>query len=188
MSNYYYKTLVGFWSIWYNDLTTQEYITFTLVGQPRWISYIWGWLIIVINSSKSIIVKYRWNTEWSYGNSIDHIGKPPTVEMNTTYFSWKAGQTVILRSYVTHTDDAIDSVFWIFEHEHDFKTIYPSANPDKYRGSTQSYPSLIISNLTYADEGKYKCAATNAFGTGISKTALFLNVTGILLSKHYTNL
>ncbi|CAG2212939.1 HMCN [Mytilus edulis] len=69
--------------------------------------------------------------------------------------------------------------------------IYRSTNPNKYRGSTQSYPSLIISNITYADEGRYKCAATNEFGTGISKTVLFLNVTGtppnVTISKRYYN-
>lgn len=129
----------------------------------------------------NIILQYRKKKlkKWYVAYSIGIKGNPPTVGMNTTYFSWKAGQTVILRCSVTHTEDAIDSVFWIFEREHGFKTISPSTNPDKYRGSTKSYPSLIISNLTYADEGRYKCAATNEYGTGISKTVLFLNITGI---------
>ncbi|XP_076080046.1 contactin-4-like [Mytilus galloprovincialis] len=108
--------------------------------------------------------------------------------MNSTYFSWEAGQTVILRCYVSSSEDATESVFWIFETSNGFKTITPSTNSDKYRGSSVSYPSLIILNLTYADSGSYRCAATNEYGTGISKTALFLNVTGKSLSVTATRL
>lgn len=113
-------------------------------------------------------------------------GKPPNVTMNSTYFSWEAGQTVILRCYVhdvSSSEDAIESVFWIFETNNGFKTITSSTNSEKYRGSSTSYPSLIILNLTYADSGSYRCAAINGYGTGISKTALYLNVTGIFHSK-----
>ncbi|CAG2214959.1 HMCN [Mytilus edulis] len=118
-------------------------------------------------------------------------GEPPSVTLNTQYFSWEAGQTVILRCHVLSPIDVIESVFWIFETDHKLKTITPSTNPEKYRGSSSSYPSLIVLNLTSSDVGSYRCAATNKFGTGISETSLYLNVTGlkpkVTTSKHFYN-
>lgn len=51
-------------------------------------------------------------------------------------------------------------------------------NTAKYSGGSIGTPSLTIFNVSKADEGSYRCQATNIIGTGQSVTSAFLSVIG----------
>lgn len=55
---------------------------------------------------------------------------------------------------------------------------------DKYSGGTADCPSLTINSFNEADDGNYRCRATNETGEGLSNLAYFATkVTRVKLLK-----
>ncbi|XP_062603009.1 hemicentin-1-like isoform X17 [Saccostrea cucullata] len=106
---------------------------------------------------------------------IDVTGGVPAVTIgsgSTVY----VGDDVTISCFVSGTP-AVTSVSW----EQTINSTTTAVNVNdltKYSGGTVATPSLTIKNVNKANEGSYRCRATNLIGTGQSVTSAFISVIG----------
>nr|XP_022324706.1 hemicentin-1-like isoform X9 [Crassostrea virginica] len=106
---------------------------------------------------------------------LDVTGDVPTVTTgsgSTVYI----GDDATVTCLVSGTPPAT-AVSWQYTTNSNTTTINLS-NTAKYSGGSIGTPSLTIFNVSKADEGSYRCQATNIIGTGQSVTSAFLSVIG----------
>ncbi|XP_078326826.1 hemicentin-1-like isoform X4 [Crassostrea virginica] len=106
---------------------------------------------------------------------LEVTGDVPTVTTgsgSTVYI----GDDATITCLVSGTPPAT-AVSWQYTTNSNTTTINLS-NTAKYSGGSIRTPSLTIFNVSKADEGSYRCQATNIIGTGQSVTSAFLSVIG----------
>ncbi|OWF35465.1 Hemicentin-1 [Mizuhopecten yessoensis] len=103
-------------------------------------------------------------------------GAIPTASVTQTSYNIDLGQPVTIACNVAGVPD-VQSVTWTITKPPSTTSTPIVINAPKYSGGSLSTPSLTIATAALADQGIYKCKATNILGTGESAN-VYLNVVG----------
>ncbi|XP_063420562.1 uncharacterized protein LOC134705775 [Mytilus trossulus] len=108
----------------------------------------------------------------------------PTVHNTDTYIEVPAGESVTIDcSYTAY--GLATNVEWTFKDKSGVSyAITAGINVSKYSGSTVHIPSLTVKHFGIYDEGIYKCAAINSFGTdtGVNIQLVMIQASTVILT------